>query len=377
MQTLRVELGERAYAINIGEHLLSNAALILPYLDLPKVAIVTNTTVAALYLQQLAETLRAGGVEVISIVLEDGERYKDWATLNRIYDALLERRCDRKTTLVALGGGVVGDLAGFAAATYMRGIPFIQVPTTLLAQVDSSIGGKTGINHPLGKNMIGAFYQPRLVLADTEVLASLPPRELSAGIAEVIKYGLIRDGAFIAWLEQNVEKLLACDLDALTHAVRRCCEIKAAVVAEDERETGVRALLNFGHTFGHAIESGLGYGNWLHGEAVAAGMVMAADLSRRMGLITRADVERIIALLKRARLPIAPPGIAPGLLLELMGTDKKAEGGKLRFVLLDAIGAASVRADVPAASLQQTLAGSPALIRDIAANPAPPRPLGA
>jgi len=242
----------------------------------------------------------------------------------------------------------------------MRGIPFIQVPTTLLAQVDSSIGGKTGINHPLGKNMIGAFYQPRLVLADTAVLASLPPRELSAGMAEVIKHGLIRDGAFFAWLEQNMEKLLACDREALAHAVRRCCEIKAAVVAEDERETGVRALLNFGHTFGHAIESGLGYGKWLHGEAVAAGMVMAADLSRRMDLIAQAEAERIIALLKRARLPTAPPDIAPARLLELMGVDKKAEGGKLRFVLLEGIGAASIRADVPDGPLQQALAFSAA-----------------
>ncbi|TAK72720.1 MAG: 3-dehydroquinate synthase [Betaproteobacteria bacterium] len=360
MQTLRVELGERAYAIHIGERLLSRAELILPQLDLPRVAIVTNTTVAALYLEPLAGALGIRGVDVISIVLEDGERYKDWTTLNRIYDALLERRCDRKTTLIALGGGVVGDLAGFAAATFMRGIPFIQVPTTLLAQVDSSIGGKTGINHPLGKNMIGAFYQPRLVLADTAVLDTLPPRELSAGMAEVIKHGLIRDGAFFAWLEQNMEKLLACDRDALAHAVHRCCEIKAAVVAEDERETGVRALLNFGHTFGHAIESGLGYGNWLHGEAVAAGMVMAADLSRRTGLIAEADVERIIALLKRARLPTAPPDIAPERLLELMRVDKKAERGKLHFVLLDAIGAASVRADVPAAPLQQALAFSAA-----------------
>ena len=360
MQTLRVELGERAYAIHIGERLLTSAELIPPQLDLPKVAIVTNTTVAALYLQQLADALLTRGVDVLRIVLEDGERYKDWATLNRIYDALLERRCDRKTTLIALGGGVVGDLAGFAAATYMRGIPFIQVPTTLLAQVDSSIGGKTGINHPLGKNMIGAFYQPRLVLADTAVLETLPPRELSAGMAEVIKHGLIRDRAFFAWLEQNMEKLLACDQDALAHAVRRCCEIKAAVVAADERETGVRALLNFGHTFGHAIESGMGYGKWLHGEAVAAGMVMAADLSRRMGRIAQADVERIIALLQRARLPTAPPDIAPARLLELMGVDKKAEGGKLRFVLLDGIGAASIHADVPDGPLQQALAFSAA-----------------
>ncbi len=360
MQSLRVELGERAYAIFIGEGLLSNAELILPQLDLPRVAIVTNTTVAPLYFERLAGVLRVRGVEVISVVLPDGERYKDWTTLNRIYDALLEHRCDRKTALIALGGGVVGDLAGFAAATYMRGIPFIQVPTTLLAQVDSSIGGKTGINHPLGKNMIGAFYQPRLVLADTKVLETLPPRELSAGLAEVIKHGLIRDGAFFAWLEQNMEKLLACDQDALAHAVRRCCEIKAAVVAEDERETGVRALLNFGHTFGHAIESGLGYGKWLHGEAVAAGMVMAADLSRRMGLVTPADVERIVALLKRAGLPVAPPDVSAERLLELMGVDKKAEGGKLRFILLDGIGAASIRADVPDGPLQQTLALSAA-----------------
>ena len=360
MQTLRVELGERAYAIHIGERLLCSAELILAQLDLPRVAIVTNTTVAALYLQQLTGALLAGGVDVTNIVLEDGERYKDWATLNRVYDALLERRCDRKTALIALGGGVIGDLAGFAAATYMRGIPFIQVPTTLLAQVDSSIGGKTGINHPLGKNMIGAFYQPRLVLADTAVLETLPPRELSAGMAEVIKQGLIRDAAFFEWLELNMEKLLACDQDALAHAVRRCCEIKAAVVAEDERESGVRALLNFGHTFGHAIESGLGFGKWLHGEAVAAGMVMAADLSRRMGLVAQADVERIVALLKRARLPTVPPDIAPERLLELMGVDKKAEGGKLRFVLLDKIGSGSVRADVPAAPLQQALAFSAA-----------------
>jgi 3-dehydroquinate synthase len=356
MQTLRVELGERAYPIHIGAGLLADARLLTPHLAQPRVAVVTNTTVAPLYLARLSDALHAQGVELISIVLEDGERYKDWATLNRIYDALLERRCDRKTTLIALGGGVVGDLAGFAAATYMRGIPFIQVPTTLLAQVDSSIGGKTGINHPLGKNMIGAFYQPRVVLADTAVLKTLPPRELSDGLAEVIKHGLIRDQAFVAWLEQNLEKLLACDEPALAHAVRRCCEIKAAVVAEDERETGVRALLNFGHTFGHAIESGLGYGEWLHGEAVAAGMAMAAELSRRLGLIAPADVERINALLRRANLPVAQPGIAPARLLELMAVDKKTEGGRLRFVLLERIGAASMRDGVPGDLLQQVLA---------------------
>ncbi|MBE0619537.1 MAG: 3-dehydroquinate synthase [Burkholderiales bacterium] len=359
MQTLRVELGERAYPIHIGEGLLADAGLILPHLDQPRVAIVTNTTVAPLYLPQLREALRAQGVESISIVLADGEQYKDGVTLNSIYDALVEGRCDRKTTLIALGGGVVGDLAGFAAATYMRGIPFIQVPTTLLAQVDSSIGGKTGINHPLGKNMIGAFYQPRLVLADTAALKSLPPRELSAGLAEVIKHGLVRDEAFVAWLEQNVEKLLDCNAQALAYAVRRCCEIKAAVVAEDEREAGVRALLNFGHTFGHAIESGLGYGKWLHGEAVAAGMAMAADLSRRLGYVVQADVDRIIALLKRAKLPTAQPGIAPGRMLELMAADKKAEAGKLHFILLDQIGAASIRAEVSSGALQQVLIGAP------------------
>ncbi len=356
MQTLRVELGERAYPIQIGEGLLARAELILPHLDLPKVAVVTNTTVAPLYLQQLVAALRSAGVEATSVVLEDGERYKEWATLNSIYDALLAHRCDRKTTLIALGGGVVGDLAGFAAATYMRGIPFIQVPTTLLAQVDSSVGGKTGINHPLGKNMIGAFYQPRLVLADTTVLKTLPARELSAGLAEVIKHGVIRDQAFFAWLEQNVEKLLACEAPALAHAVQRCCEIKAAVVGADERETGERAQLNFGHTFGHAIESGVGFGNWLHGEAVAAGMVMATDLSRRMGLLAQAEQDRIVALLRRARLPVAPPNIAPERLLELMGLDKKSEGGRIRFILLDGIGAASMSADVPEAALQQALA---------------------
>lgn len=360
MHSLRVDvaLGERAYAIHIGAQLLSRVELILPLLDLPRVAIVTNATVAPLYLGQLEQSLGAQGVEVMRVVLADGERYKDSATLGRIYDALLEQRCDRRTTLIALGGGVIGDLAGFAAATFMRGIPFMQVPTTLLAQVDSSIGGKTGINHPMGKNMIGAFYQPRLVLADTDVLKTLPAREFSAGMAEVIKHGLVRDAAFFAWLEQNMEPLLALDPQAVAQAVRRCCEIKAAIVGEDERETGVRALLNFGHTFGHAIESGLGYGTWLHGEAVAAGMVMAAELSRRLGLIAPTDLERIVRLLQRARLPVAPPDIAPARLLELMGADKKTEGGRLRFVVLNAIGSASLRGDVPAVPLQQALAYS-------------------
>jgi shikimate kinase/3-dehydroquinate synthase len=355
VHTLRVELGRRGYDIAIGEQLLARADLIVPHLVLPKAAIVTNTTVAALYLAPLEGALRAKGVEVAGIVIEDGERFKDWKTLNRIYDNLLEQRCDRKTTLIALGGGVVGDLTGFAAATFMRGVPFIQVPTTLLAQVDSSIGGKTGINHPAGKNMIGVFHQPRLVLADTSVLKTLPPRELSAGLAELIKHGFIRDAEFVAWLEANVEALLECDAQALAYAIRRSCEIKARVVAEDERETGVRAILNFGHTFGHAIEAALGYGEWLHGEAVAAGMVMAADLSRRLGLLARADVDRVRALLARARLPVRVPDIAPERMLELMEQDKKTEGGRLRFVVLDKIGAASIRADVPAAPLLQTL----------------------
>jgi 3-dehydroquinate synthase len=355
MHNLRVELGERGYDIAIGEHLLARADLILPHLARPKAAVVTNTTVAALYLERLERSLREKGVDVTRIVIEDGERFKDWKTLNRIYDNLLEQRCDRKTTLIALGGGVVGDLTGFAAATFMRGVPYIQVPTTLLAQVDSSIGGKTGINHAMGKNMIGVFHQPRLVLADTSVLRTLPPRELSAGLAEVIKHGFIRDLDFVAWLEANMEALLECDTEALAYAIRRSCEIKARVVAEDERETGVRAILNFGHTFGHAIEAALGYGEWLHGEAVAAGMVMAADLSRRLGLLEQADAERVRTLLVRARLPVRAPDIAPARMLELMELDKKTEGGSLRFVVLDRIGAASVRADVPAGPLQQTL----------------------
>ena len=346
MQTLSVDLGARAYPIHIGEGLLSDGRRILPYLDLPRAFIVTNTTVAPLYLRQLGEALRSEGVEVVEIVLEDGERYKDGATLNRIYDGLIQGRCDRRTTLLALGGGVIGDLAGYASATFMRGIPFIQVPTTLLAQVDSSVGGKTGINHPLGKNLIGAFYQPRLVLADTAALKTLPPRELSAGLAEVIKHGLVRDEQFVVWLEQNMERLLACEPAALAHAVRRCCEIKAAVVAEDERETGVRALLNFGHTFGHAIESCLGYGVWLHGEAVAAGMVMAAELSCRLGCIGQPEVERIVALLQRARLPVTQPGLDAAALLAAMSVDKKAEGGKLKFILLERIGAGSIRSGI-------------------------------
>ena len=357
MQTLIVDFKERSYPILIGSNLLDAPALIVPHLAQQRVAVVTNSTVAPLYLERLSQGLAQHGVDVLPIVLPDGEQYKNWETLNLIFDALLGNRCERKTTLIALGGGVIGDLTGFAAATYLRGVPFIQIPTTLLAQVDSSVGGKTGINHPLGKNMIGAFYQPKLVLADTATLDTLPDRELSAGIAEVVKYGLIRDPEFFDWLEQNMEKMLGRDHDALSFAIRRSCENKAAVVAADERETGQRALLNLGHTFGHAIENGMGYGVWLHGEAVAAGTMLAADLSRRMGLIDAATVERIRALFAKARLPTSAPDLGGGAYMRLMGLDKKVEGGKIRFVLLKGIGEAFVTSDVPAEALQETLAG--------------------
>jgi 3-dehydroquinate synthase len=310
--------------------------------------VVTNTTVAPLYLAQLTAALEAAGVTVAQVVLPDGEAYKNWETLNLVFDALLTDRAERKTTLIALGGGVIGDMTGFAAACYQRGIPFIQIPTTLLSQVDSSVGGKTGINHPLGKNMIGAFYQPKVVLADTDTLKTLPPRELSAGLAEVIKYGLIWDADFLAWLEANMDKLRALDPAAITHAIYRSCEIKAQVVGEDEREGGIRAILNLGHTFGHAIETGMGYGTWLHGEAVAAGMVMAAQTSQRMGWISEADVGRTRALIRAAGLPDVAPDLGVDTYLEYMGHDKKVEGGKMRFVLLKKLGEAVITGDVPA-----------------------------
>jgi 3-dehydroquinate synthase len=357
MQTLTVDLGDRSYPIHIGPGLLGQAGLIAPHLAQKRVAIVTNTTVGPLYLERLTRTLTDAGVAVTPIVLPDGEAYKDWQTLNLIFDALLESRAERKTTLIALGGGVIGDMTGFAAACYQRGVPFIQVPTTLLSQVDSSVGGKTGINHPLGKNMIGAFYQPKVVLADTETLRTLPPRELSAGLAEVIKYGLIWDADFFAWLEASMEKLRALDAGAISHAIYRSCEIKAQVVGEDEREGGIRAILNLGHTFGHAIESGMGYGNWLHGEAVAAGMVLAADASRRKGWLSDADVERTRALIRRAGLPDTAPDLGVARYLDYMGHDKKVEAGKIRFVLLKKIGEAVITSDLPAAELEQTLTG--------------------
>ena len=360
MRTVTVGLGARAYPIHIGEGLLARADLILPHLPQRKVSVVTNTTVAALYLDKFSATLRGAGVEIVPVVLPDGEEHKNWQTLNAIFDALLSNRCERKSAIIALGGGVVGDLAGFAASSYQRGVPFIQVPTTLLAQVDSSVGGKTAINHPLGKNMIGAFYQPGMVLADTAILHTLPARELSAGLAEVIKYGLIMDLPFLGWLEANIGKLNERDPAALAYAVTRSCENKAAVVAADERETGERALLNLGHTFGHAIEAGLGFGTWLHGEAVAAGTMLAARLSERMGLLTDADVRRVADLFVRAGLPVEAPSLGQDRYLELMGHDKKVENGKLRLVLLQSLGKAYMTSDFDLQELREVLAGTAA-----------------
>ena len=342
IDTLTVSLAERSYPIHIGAGLLSRADLILPHLKQKKAVIVSNTTVAPLYLDRLRSTLAAGGISVLPVILPDGEAYKTWETLNLVFDALLGAHCERGTTLIALGGGVIGDMGGFAAACYQRGMPFIQVPTTVLSQVDSSVGGKTAINHPLGKNMIGAFYQPKLVLADISTLDTLPDRELKAGVAEVIKYGLIRDPAFFAWLEGNIAALLARDRGALAYAVRRSCANKADVVAADERETGERALLNLGHTFGHAIETGLGYGEWLHGEAIAAGTLIAAELSRRLGWLAADAVQRIEALFVRADLPVAGPKLGAERYLELMRHDKKVQDGRLRLVLLKGIGEAVV-----------------------------------
>jgi len=359
MQSLTVPLGERSYPIHIGAGLLKQANLITPHLKRKQVAIVTNTTVAPLYLEGLAQSLRDHGVAIIPVVLADGEAHKNGATLNLIYDALLQNRCERGTTLIALGGGVIGDLTGYAAATYLRGVPFIQIPTTLLSQVDSSVGGKTGINHPLGKNMIGAFYQPQLVLADIDTLKTLPDREFSAGMAEVIKYGLIRDLPFFNWLEANMTKLMALDPDALNYAIYRSCENKAEVVIADEHENGERALLNLGHTFGHAIENAMGYGVWLHGEAVAAGTIMAADLSYRMGWVNAEEIARIKRIFSAAKLPIEPPDLGYERYLDLMGLDKKVVDGKIRFVLQQGIGKSVITSDYDKQLLQQTLALQP------------------
>ena len=342
-ERVEIDLGERSYSILIGSGLLQDPAALEGLGGGASALIVTNTTVAPLYAAALKQLLAPRFRRVHLLELPDGEAHKDWATLNLVFDELLGRGCDRKTVLFALGGGVVGDMTGFAAASYMRGVPFVQVPTTLLAQVDSSVGGKTAINHPLGKNMVGAFYQPQRVLCDLATLASLPPRELSAGLAEVIKYGPIHDMAFLDWIEQHLDALLAREPQALAHAVRRSCEIKAMVVGHDERESGLRAILNFGHTFGHAIESGLGYGEWLHGEAVGCGMVMAAQLSQRLGGVDAAFVARLSRLVERAGLPVRGPALGAERYLALMRVDKKSEAGEIRFVVLDAPGSATVR----------------------------------
>lgn len=351
IETINVRLvspqSDRSYPIYIGSGLLEQVGYILPYLKQKRVAIVTNETVAPLYLKKIQDAFEHHQISTVAIILPDGENYKDWKTLNLIFDALLAQNCERKTTLIALGGGVIGDLTGFAAATYLRGIPFVQVPTTLLAQVDSSVGGKTGINHPLGKNMIGSFYQPLLVLADSSTLFTLPDREYQSGLAEIIKYGLIRDATFFNWLEVNMSKLVTRELTTINTAICRSCEIKAEIVAADEHESGVRSLLNLGHTFGHAIENAMGYGKWLHGEAVAAGTIVAAELSKRMGMINETELVRIRNLFRLANLPISMPAIFPNQYLDLMKLDKKVEGGKMRFILLNQIGQAAIFDDIP------------------------------
>jgi 3-dehydroquinate synthase len=356
--TLQVALGERSYPIHIGAGLIGRADLYAPHVRNRRAAIVTNATVAPLYAKQLEAALLAAGATCQRIELPDGEAHKDWLTLNKIFDALLEAQADRGTVIVALGGGVVGDMAGFAAATYQRGVPYLQVPTTLLAQVDSSVGGKTAINHPLGKNMIGAFHQPLAVIADTVTLETLAPREYAAGLAEIVKYGAIFDEPFLAWIEANADALRAREPAALGHAIRRSCEIKALIVAQDERESGVRALLNFGHTFGHAIESASGYGHVLHGEAVAAGMALAARFSARAGRISETDASRLVSALQKLGLQVEAPRFAPDVWLSYMGRDKKNEAGRITLILLDALGRAAIVKDTPPAELRAFLAAT-------------------
>jgi len=354
MKTLTVNLGARSYPIHIGQGLLRKPELITRHISGRQVMVVTNETIAPLYLRSIMELL--DGFDLASVILPDGEQFKTIETLDSVFTGLLEHRFNRHCTLIALGGGVIGDITGFAAACYQRGVAFLQIPTTLLSQVDSSVGGKTGVNHPLGKNMIGAFHQPGCVVIDTDTLDTLDQRQLAAGLAEVIKYGLIHDAGFFIWLEQNIERLSARDKQSLAYAIERSCTIKAEIVAEDERESGRRALLNLGHTFGHAIETGTGYGNWLHGEAIAAGMLMAADLSERHQWLTRSDVERIESLLRRAGLPTSPPDeMDDSQFMELMAIDKKVVDGGLRLVLLKEIGAAVITGDFSAALLSQTL----------------------
>ena len=363
MFTVDVELGDRSYPIFIGQGLLNKPGLVTSFIGKGKIVIVSNDVVAPLYLEKTRQLF--SGHDVAEIILPDGEANKNLDAISHIYDRLLAGKYDRNTLLVALGGGVVGDITGFAAATYLRGIHFIQIPTTVLAQVDSSVGGKTGVNHSLGKNMIGAFYQPRCVLADTDVLATLPAREVKAGLAEVIKYGLVYDAHFFNWLAENIKGIGESDPALLSQTIKTCCEIKAAIVAKDEKESGVRALLNLGHTFGHAIETASGYGNWLHGETVAMGMTMAADLSRRLGWIEPNVALRIRAVLEENfGMPVLPPAdITVEQYLDLMLSDKKAESGKIRFILLRAIGEGVVEGDIAPALLEETLTAGENLCR--------------
>jgi len=354
MKKLLVELGDRSYPIYIGSGLLSQSELFVKHIKSKQVVVVTNETIAPLYLNAVFKNLQ--GYVVETVILPDGEQFKTLDFVTQIFDKLLASKFSRNATLIALGGGVIGDMGGFAAACYQRGISFLQIPTTLLAQVDSSVGGKTGVNHPLGKNMIGAFYQPQCVIADADVLDTLDDRQLSAGLAEVIKYGLIRDAEFFTWLENNVDALLARDKRALAYAIEQSCINKAEIVAEDETETGIRATLNLGHTFGHAIETGAGYGQYLHGEAVAIGACQAADLSKRKGWLNEGDVARIIALFKKAKLPVLPPEqIDADRYLELMAVDKKNVDGQIRLILLEKIGKATLPVDVDQHLLEMTL----------------------
>jgi 3-dehydroquinate synthase len=356
MQTLTVALGARSYPIHIGVGTLRDAGrLLTPLLAAPRSVVISNPAVAKAWLAPLRDGLAAAGIASETLLVPDGETHKNWDTLHDVLTRLLEQKAERSTTIIALGGGVVGDIAGFAAAIYLRGVPFVQIPTTLLAQVDSSVGGKTGVNHPLGKNMVGAFYQPRAVLIDPDCLATLPPRELAAGLAEVVKYGAIRERAFFDWLEANIDALTAREPPALTHAIAQSCRIKAAIVAADEREAGERALLNFGHTFGHAIEAAVGYGEWLHGEAVAAGMVLAGKLSRRVTGLGADDAARLATLLDRARLPVRPPPIPYERWTDLIARDKKTTAGAARFVLLEALGRATMRSGIADADLRAAI----------------------
>ena len=356
LETFSLDLGSRSYDILIGPGLLDGLGdRLKPLLPGRQVAVVSNTTVAPLYLERVQASLAAAGFTTLPIILPDGERFKDWTHLNRIFDALITHRFERSATLLALGGGVVGDMTGYAAASFLRGVSFVQVPTTLLSQVDASVGGKTGINHPLGKNLIGAFYQPRLVAIDVDTLATLPRRELLAGVAEVIKYGIIRDAGFFGMLEAEVTGIDRLEPRLMSRIIHTCCAIKADVVAADERESGARALLNLGHTFGHAIESLAGYGNILHGEAVAMGMVMAADLSARMGLCSAADAARIRVLIEKSGLPLQAPRFPVSDVLEVMSRDKKVSGGTPRFVLVDGIGRASMRENIPMEHLSRAI----------------------